>query len=179
LYYKALSAMKITIVEAKSEAHFAQFAEIIAEYLIWLRLRYQDQKWMIDQVATAQSLDDELNDLSSRYSMPFGVAFVAEVDDALAGAGAWRRQANGICEMKRVFIRDAFKGLGAGRKLCEAIMQSAREHGYTLMRLDTGKRMTEAQDLYRKLGFSSCQPYQDYPPNILVNMEFMQASLQN
>jgi len=169
--------MKIAIGEAKSSAQFSQFAELIAEYLVWLQNRYQDQAWMIDQVSAEQSLNEELRYLALKYSMPLGRAFLVEVEGALAGAGAWRRQTDDICEMKRVFIRDAFKGLGAGRQLCQAIMQSARSHGYSLMRLDTGKRMTEAQDLYRKLGFRSCAPYLDYPAHIQANMEFMQATL--
>lgn len=105
--------MKIAIVEARTAEQFAGFAEIIAEYLVWLRSRYQDQQWMIDQVSTQQSLDDELRDLSTKYSIPLGAALLVEIDGTLAGAGAWRRHADGVCEMKRVFVRDAFKGLGA------------------------------------------------------------------
>jgi GNAT superfamily N-acetyltransferase len=171
--------MKITISEAKTDAQFRQLAEIIGDYFAWLRGRYHDQQWLIDQVATVQSLNDELKDLSSKYSMPVGVAFVVEVDGVLAGGGAWRRQPDGSSEMKRVFVRDEFKGLGAGRRLCEVIMQSARDHGYAIMYLDSAKRLIEAQSLYRKLGFNSCQPYQGYPANILDSLEFMQASLKS
>jgi GNAT superfamily N-acetyltransferase len=171
--------MNITFREATSDAHFQAFAQIISDYFVWLRARYQDQQWLIDQVATAQSLDVELSDLSSKYSLPQGMAFLVEVEGALAGAGAWRRQSDGSCEMKRVFIRDTFKGLGAGRQLCETIMRSARDQGYAIMRLDTGKRMTEAQTLYRKLGFNPCPPYQDYPAKLRETLEFMETSLRD
>ena len=170
--------MGIAILEANTETHFLQFAEIVKEYFVWLRGRYQDMQWLIDQVATVQSLENELNDLPLKYSMPTGMAFIATVDGVLAGVGAWRNQPDGSCEMKRVFVRNNFKGIGVGRELCDAIMQSARKKGYKLMRLDTGKRMTEAQGLYRKLGFASCHPYQDYPENIIRELEFMQATLQ-
>jgi GNAT superfamily N-acetyltransferase len=169
--------MTVMILEAADEADFARFAAIIVEYFDWLRRRYSDQPWLIDKVASAQSLDEELAELSAQYARPRGVAFLVEVDGALAGAGAWRSRTDGSCEMKRVFIRNAFQGRGAGRRLCEAIMQSARDHDYALMRLDTGRRMTEAQGLYARLGFAACEPYQEYPADVLSAMEFMQARL--
>jgi hypothetical protein len=101
----------IGIFAASSEAHFVQMAQIIADYFVWIRTRYADQQWLIDQVATAQALDTELSGLSTQYALPRGMAFIAQVDGALAGAGAWRHHALGISEMKRVFVRDGFKGL--------------------------------------------------------------------
>ena len=169
--------MPTAIYEASTEAHFHQFASLIADYFVWLRWRYQDQNWLIDQIAMAQSMEHELQDLSTRYRPPLGQAFLVEIDGELAGAGAWRRHHDGSCEMKRVFIRDAFKGRGAGVLLCKTLMQSAALHGHTLMRLDTGKRMTEAQSLYRKLGFEHCAPYLDYPAGIAETLEFMQVAL--
>lgn len=169
--------MDIALMEARTDAQFLQYAELLEDYFIWLRSRYHDMQWLIDQVATAQSLEQELNGLALKYSLPTGMAFLVTVDGVLAGGGAWRRQADGSCEMKRVFLRDGFKGLGLGRQLCEVLMQTARDTGYTMMRLDTGKRLTEALALYRKLGFTSCPPYQDYPENIIRELEFMQVNL--
>jgi carbonic anhydrase len=169
--------MTIAFSAADSDADFADFGQIIAQYMDWMRTRYRDAQWFIDQVAAAQSLDAELGDLAAKYSPPRGLALIARVDGSLAGAGAWRHHADGVCEMKRVFVRNAFKGLGIGRGLCEGLMRSGRDHGYRRMRLDTAGRMTEAQDLYRKLGFRPCPPYLDYPPQILAELRFLEARL--
>ena len=170
--------MNITIKAATSALQFEQFAGVIAEYFVWLRQRYLDQQWLIDQVATAQSLDRELSGLADNYSLPQGGAFLAEADGAIAGAGAWRRRADGSCEMKRVFVREGCQGQGVGRSLCEAIMESARAQGYAVMRLDTAPRMSEARQLYSKLGFVPCAPYHDYPAEINAVLLFMQARLR-
>lgn len=79
--------------------------------------------------------------------------------------------------MKRMFVRDRFRGLGLGRKLCRAVMESARSEGYALMRLDTSYKLTEAIALYESFGFRECPPYRDYPPDLLPNLYFMEASL--
>ncbi len=169
--------MATEIIEVTTPQQFAQFAALIADYFGWLRERYQDQAWLIDQVATAQSLDEELRGLSSQYLAPAGRAFLALVDGQPAAGGAWRRMADGSSEMKRVFVRPNFARLGLGRALCVTLMTSARDDGYRLMRLDTGRRMVEAQSLYRTLGFVPCPAYHDYPPAILAALDFMQAPL--
>jgi ribosomal protein S18 acetylase RimI-like enzyme len=81
--------------------------------------------------------------------------------------------------MKRLFVTDRFKGRGIGRRLAEALINAARSDGFRLMRLDTGNLLTEAIDMYRKLGFRECAPYCDYPEKLLPYLLFMELPLSN
>jgi len=110
-----------------------------------------------------QGFDLELADLAGTYSAPHEVFLLATVDDEVAGCCALRAlvdasEAN-ACEMKRLYVRPAFRGFGLGRMLVEALMQRAREAGFGAMFLDTLSDMDAARELYASLGFAPTEPY--------------------
>ncbi len=106
-----------------------------------------------------QDFDRELETLSSYYE----VILCARENRQLAGCVALRRIEPTICEMKRLYVRPAFRGKGLGRKLAEAIIAEAKERGYARMRLDTLPMMREAMSLYEALGFVDIEPYRYNP----------------
>ena len=81
--------------------------------------------------------------------------------------------------MKRVFVPNRFQGSGIGRRLFNVLIASARDVGFPLMRLDTGKITHEALSLYQSLGFRECTPYYEYPSNLMPYLVFMEMSLVN
>jgi len=118
-----------------------------------------------------QDFDKELAGLPGDYAPPSGRLFLTYADDALAGCVALHPMGEGICEMKRMYVRPAFRGLGLGRKMAEKCIEEARAIGYRSMRLDTIATMTEAIVLYRSLGFSEITPYRFNPVPGAIYME--------
>ena len=110
-----------------------------------------------------QGFEQELSALPGAYAPPRGRLLLARDGETLAGCGALRPLSQEICEMKRLYVRDAFRGRGAGKLLAETLIAEARSIGYTAMRLDTLPWMTAAIPLYRSLGFSEISPYTTNP----------------
>lgn len=118
-----------------------------------------------------QNFHEELTNLPGDYAKPAGCLLLAKYRDELAGCVALRQLSHSICEMKRLYIRPEFRGLGIGRALAEAIVEQARAIGYTRMRLDTAPSMEAAKALYRSLGFWRIDPYTYNPIEGAVFME--------
>ena len=114
-----------------------------------------------------QSFDEELANLPGEYDAPRGALLLALVDGAVAGCVALRPLDDvdypNACEMKRLYVRQAFRGSGLGRQLAEAIMDEARANGYDRVLLDTLDDMEAARALYDDLGFSEIPPYYHNP----------------
>lgn len=110
-----------------------------------------------------QNFDQELAELPGRYAPPAGGLWLAWAAGMPAGCVALRSLGNGLCEMKRLYVRPAHAGHGLGRSLAQAAVAGARERGYKAIRLDTLETMTAANALYQKLGFRRIEPYCDNP----------------
>jgi ribosomal protein S18 acetylase RimI-like enzyme len=111
-----------------------------------------------------QSFDQELAGLPGDYAPPHGRLLLASYEGQLAGCVALHKLENGICEMKRLYLRAKFRGKGLGRALAEAAISEARKIGYRRMRLDTVEPiMKDAVGLYRLLGFKEIAPYRENP----------------
>lgn len=122
-----------------------------------------------------QNFDQELLHLPGGYAPPDGRLLLAAENDQVAGCIAIRKLGPGICEMKRLFVRPAYRGTGLGRVLVESIIYEARKLGYTHMRLDTlPGRMDKAIALYRSVGFVEIGPYCENP---VEGAKFMELDL--
>lgn len=106
-----------------------------------------------------QNYDEEM----SRFPDAYQAVLMAQVKGEAAGAVALKAFAVGECEMKRLYCRPAYRALGIGRRLAEAIIAEARAQGFARMLLDTMPQMQAAQALYRRLGFQEIAPYYHNP----------------
>ncbi len=142
----------VELIEAQSESHLREVRVLFVEY-----------NEAVDEDLCFQNFDGEPASLPGDYVPPDGRLFLAVVDGKTAGCIALRRIEPGICEMKRLFVRPGFRGLAIGKRLASAIIDAAREIGYTHMRLDTLPSMTAAIRLYESLGFKEIGPYRNNP----------------
>ena len=110
-----------------------------------------------------QNFEAELAALPGDYAAPQGALLLAWVDGELAGCGAFRPLADvdyaNACEMKRLYVRRAFRRFGLGRLLAQALIDGAMQAGYSAMLLDTLDDMEAARGLYTTLGFEEVPPY--------------------
>ena len=153
--------MDVKIIQAETADQIEQARTLFREYESWLGLSL-----------CFQNFENELAELPGAYARPDGRLLLARESDELAGCVALRKLTDTTCEMKRLFLRDAFRGKGMGRLLIEAIIGNAKEIGYERMLLDTlPPRMNDAIALYRSIGFKEIAPYYDNPVEGAIFME--------
>jgi putative acetyltransferase len=141
------------IRHATTIKEIAQARALFEEYARWLGVDLQFQGFAA-----------ELAGLPGYYGPPRGRLLLAWMDSGeAAGCVALRPLSESVCEMKRLFVRPAFRRQGLGRRLADRIVAEGRELGYSIMRLDTLPFITEALQLYQSMGFVPCPAYYGTP----------------
>jgi ribosomal protein S18 acetylase RimI-like enzyme len=150
----------LTILHAESGHHLEEVRVLFREYAASLGfdLDFQD-------------FDGEMTNLPGDYTPPEGCILLARCASKTIGCVALHKLESRICEMKRLYVRPAFRGKGIGRVLSESVVAEARRLGYAAMRLDTLASMVGARGLYRSMGFKEIEPYRFNPLNGAVFME--------
>lgn len=121
-----------------------------------------------------QNFAAELEDLAAMYGSPRGAVLLADIDNTPAGCVAVRPFRDDICEMKRLYVRPAYRGRRLGHELAAAIVGVARDLGYRTMVLDTLASMEPANGLYRSMGFRLTDAYY---PNPLPDVRYFELKL--
>ena len=121
-----------------------------------------------------QDYDEELRRLDGKYGPPGGRLILAREGGEAAGCIALKQMDEaGRCELKRLYVRPAFRGRGLGRELTARIIAAAREQGYREMLLDTLPFLQSAQRIYRAAGFREIEKYNDSPMDDATYMKLV------
>lgn len=149
-----MSDPQFRLSKVRQALEIAGAADLFREYADWLAIDL-----------SFQGFAEELATLPGKYAPPVGelmLAFAAE-SEVLGCVAVRPLEGRTVCEMKRLYVRPAARGLGLGRALVAAIIHSAQQLGYAEMRLDTLPKMVEAFALYRRFGFTEIAPYYHNP----------------
>lgn len=151
----------LTIIQAESTEQIDATRMLFREYEAWLGLDL-----------CFQGFEAELAALPGKYAKPDGRLYLAYLDGKLTGCIALRKLGVGVCEMKRLFVREDFRGRRIGMQLIEKVIADARETGYKTLRLDTfPPKMGKAVSLYESYGFRTIPPYYENPHGDVLFME--------
>jgi ribosomal protein S18 acetylase RimI-like enzyme len=141
----------LKIFPASTQDHLDQVRTLMLSYVAFLR----------SHAVHPKRLEHELGDLPGVYGPPEGLLLLATWGGEVVACGGLRKLAEGICEMKRLYLRPTFRGKGIGRALASSLIEGARSLRYRRMRLVTMPFMAEAIGMYRSLGFRDCDPFQE------------------
>jgi len=153
----------VKLKQVESEEEVKQARGLFEEYAAWLGFNL-----------CFQNFDKELSQLPGDYAQPNGRLLLAVENDQVAGCVALRKIGEGIGEMKRLYVRPAFRRFGLGRALAQALLDEARRAGYSVMLLDTLDDMEAARELYTALGFEEIPPYYFNP---IAGAHYLKATL--
>ena len=151
----------IEIAQAETPEQIEEIRKLFREYEAWL-----------DIDLCFQDFEKELANLPGKYAKPDGRLFLIYKENLSAGCIALRKIDAETCEMKRLYVREQFRGLSLGKMLIEKLFKEAQVIGYEKMRLDTlPDKMPSAVKLYKSYGFCEIPPYYDNPHRQTLFME--------
>jgi GNAT superfamily N-acetyltransferase len=152
--------MELKMITCSSSVEFSWAKKITQDYLAWL-----------NEDLFYQGIEKEFEIFHEMYNQPRGCFIIAMMDGKVAGGVGTRFLENGICEMKRLFVYDKFRGHQLGKKLCHQVLEISKGLGYQKMRLDTIPKLNNAMHLYRDLGFYEIPTYYDNPDQTVIYFE--------
>ena len=155
----SVNSDSFAIRQVKNRNDAEMVINLIQQFVEWLRERYPDK---LSDVATyfyGENLDAQLDSLLNEGESSERQVLLATVGDSAVGTVMLVRIDDATCQMNRLFVADAFKGMQIGRRLCEHLIKLATSLGYSVMRLHTTSRQYESRNLYLSLGFQPCDSF--------------------
>ena len=173
----------VRFVPADLDVHRSALVELNVEYLTWLEqlseehfgLQLRDLLGADVRTYTEGSLDAMV-----AAAQRHGAFYLLEVDGALVGMGGLRRFADGVAEVKRMYVQPGYRGRRLGTVLLTRLIDDARALGYEQLRLDTGPFMGAAHRTYEAAGFVDREAYEgaEVPKPMWSKWRFMELSLR-
>jgi GNAT superfamily N-acetyltransferase len=166
----------LEIFQATTAEHRQDARELFWEYLQWGNLMLDREFGVVFDIQSM--LEQDMLELA-KFSPPAGRLLLASEQGQPAGIACLRKIKEGMGEVKRMYVRPAFRGRGIARALLERLIEAAREIGYARVRLDSARFMAAAHALYRSAGFQEIDPYpeSEIPAEFQPNWIFMELTL--
>ena len=166
----------IKLVIANEAQYAPQARELFWEYLQWLNAKVREHLGVSLDIAAM--LEGDMQSLG-KFMPPQGRLLLGYDDDKLAGVGCLKQLAPNIGEIKRMYVRPDHRKIGLGRALLHRLLDEAEQMGYVLVRLDSGRFMTDAHRLYRATGFHDIEAYDgsEVPKEFQRGSVFMELAL--
>ena len=167
----------LKVIQADTQEQIQRFQELVAEYKAW-DIEMSGSMGLNEDTLLDFGYKESDHELVAEFAPPGGRLLLASFDGHVAGCAGLRRLSPEIGEIKRVYVRPAFRRKRVGRALIEAIISAARTIGYRKLRLETASFMEGAQALYRSLGFDLIEPYREIPEVMRHLGVFMELNLE-
>ena len=169
----------IEVVPSQTGEALEHVIVLCQEYVTWMsaefRRHYPDAN--SNQIVSEHDYDDIRKKFPGEHVPPHGCLLLAVSDKYACGCVALGRLTNTVCEMRTLFVRPEFRGMGVAKKLVGAVLTEARAFGYRTMRLDTLRFMDSALGLYRSFGFYEVAPYRDISDSLKQYICFLELDL--
>jgi GNAT superfamily N-acetyltransferase len=165
--------MALTIDQVETPEQLAAVRELLGEYLAWTSTIEVDAM----DAPTFHGIEAEVATLPGVFGPPSGRLLIAMDGLTPIGCVAFKRVDDTTCELKRFYVRSAFRGQRVGRRLVERLLDQARSQGYRTMILDSHVSMTAAHRIYREFGFETTTAPEDFPDRLKPVVVFMRAEL--
>lgn len=171
----------IELVSAETQALVNDAITLSQEYVEWMIATILSQYPELDlaEFTSEHDYDDVRKKFPGEHVPPYGRLLVALSEGKVGGCIALGKMSDTVCEMRTLYVRPAFRGLGVGQKLVKTLLGEARDIGYTYMRLDTLAFMDSALRLYRALGFYDIEPYRDISDSLKQHIRFLEVRLRD
>jgi putative acetyltransferase len=164
----------LTISQVSTPSEIQNVQELLREYTAWAFTLTADS----DQAPTFHGLEQELATLPGIYAPPTGCLLLAMQDGQSAGCIALKGHDATTGELKRLYVRPAFRGRNIGRQLVAALIAEARKFGYQRLILDSHISMTKAHEIYMAAGFRKVNTPSDFPEALKPIAVFMELAIE-
>jgi ribosomal protein S18 acetylase RimI-like enzyme len=165
----------LTISQVRTEEQIAHAQELLREYIHWWAITEPED---FAQAPAFINWEKEIETLPGVFVPPAGRLLLAMQHGQPAGCVCLKGQDSDTAEIKRLYVRPAFRGQEIGWQLVDALLAEARKSGYKRIVLDTHASMKKAQDLYKAFGFRVVKPPEDIPDTLTPFIIFMELNLE-
>ena len=172
----------ITFIPADPTLHRAALLELSIEYMQWVVTEFCNITGATPQEILGMPVPDYVASVIHKVCgdpAPRGIFYLVELDGGLAAMGGLRRVRDGVAEVKRIYVRPAYRGKRLGESILERVVADARTFGYKTLVLDSAPFMQSAQRIYEQHGFVDREPYVEVeaPKELHPLLRFMEKSL--